>query len=499
MMLLLYLQIDNGVKPADVAMRNLLYSMLCAEGSYKSQKVWLCNSKRTFITVSVLTCRSGRIHCWFAYISININYVHIIDPLEIYILMEISASQTIIRALQRASTESERAKIVFLIAFIHHASPVLLTKIEEVLVSTDNHLDPLLLAYGALASDTTVESEQRIVTFLLNRLEEAANSTAVLTYYIHALGNTGSPFALDTIISFHNHSDLEVQLASISAMRKLIYDPAVEEMLYSILQSMPTSYEHVVAIAETLSEGAKYLEEKDVDYTPSMELQVALVEALELVKNSSRERRGTDWDKSNPDYDIVASQASRAADVRNYPNHRAYIWGKTLGVDKANIKLGAGFFLGYHPTCPNLKVFGKAIAQANLLNKWSWNILHAEALLEKTDSQLRMKLYFKQLDNVLTDWSSTINCATPPMTVYSSPRISLPRLSYSVFIYVGTLTLYLQPHVQADVDFQANICDDSTILRARAGVEPRFTFTVEGGIQADIAVRVSACTACIVG
>lgn len=32
-------QIDTGVKPADVAMRNLLYSMLCAEGSYKSQKV----------------------------------------------------------------------------------------------------------------------------------------------------------------------------------------------------------------------------------------------------------------------------------------------------------------------------------------------------------------------------------------------------------------------------------------------------------------------------
>ena len=62
---------------------------------------------------------------------------------------------------------------MFLIAFISHANPVLLTKIEEVLVSTDNHLDPLLLAYGALASDTTVESEQRIVTFLLNRMEDA--------------------------------------------------------------------------------------------------------------------------------------------------------------------------------------------------------------------------------------------------------------------------------------------------------------------------------------
>ena len=107
-----------------------------------------------------------------------------------------------------------------------------------------------------------MESEQRIVTFLLNRMEEAPRSAITMVHYIHTLGNTGSPFAMDSIISFHNHSDLEVQLASIDAMRKLINDPLVEETLFSILQSMPTSYEHVVAIAETLSEGAKYLEER---------------------------------------------------------------------------------------------------------------------------------------------------------------------------------------------------------------------------------------------
>ena len=249
-----------------------------------------------------------------------------------------SLCQAIIKALQRASTESERTNIVSFIAFIHHASPASLTKLEHELNSTDNHLDPLLLAYGALASDTTVESEQRIVTFLLNRMEEAPRSVITMVHYIHALGNTGSPFALDTIISFHNHSDLEVQLVSISAMQKLINNPLVEETLYSILQSMPMSYEHAVAIAETLSEGAKYLEERDIDYKPSMELQTALVasaaqlgdvelaelvlsfvescetpeseglvDALEDVRSSIRGRRGTDWDESNSDYDIVAS------------------------------------------------------------------------------------------------------------------------------------------------------------------------------------------------
>ena len=45
---------------------------------------------------------------------------------------------------------------------------------------------------------------------------------------------------------------------------------------------MPTSYEHVVAIAETLSEGVKYLEERDIDCTPSMELQTALVVSVDV-------------------------------------------------------------------------------------------------------------------------------------------------------------------------------------------------------------------------
>ena len=413
------------------------------------------------------------------------------------------------------------------IAFIRHASPTLLTELEEVIISADNHLDPLLLAYGALGSDTTVASEQRIVTFLLNRMEEAPRSALTMIHYIHALGNTGSPFALDTITSFLNHSAVEVQLASISAMRKLINDPLVEETLTSILQSTPAHHEHVVAIAETLSEGAKYLEEKDVDYKPSMELQTTLVasavqlgdvELAELILSfvemfetpeseglsealedtiatelsQSRERRGTDWDASNSDYNIVASQSSRAADVRNYPNHRAYIWGRTLGISQANIKFGAGYFLGHR--CPNLKAFGKAIARAKLL-RWSWNLLHAETLLEHSYGRVRTKLYFKVLSNVLTDLSATVtwpgtNCATtPPRNLYSTRRYYLARVSYSIFIYVGTLSLHLRPYVQAHIDSRSELCANSKTIRAYAGIRPRLTFVVQGGVTGNLLVR----------
>ena len=441
-----------------------------------------------------------------------------------------SIFQALIGALQRASTESEQTSIVSFIAFICHASPTLLTKLEQVIISTDNHLDPLLLAYGALASDTTVESEQRIVTFLLSRMEEAPRSAMTMIHYIHALGNTGSPFALDTITSFLNHSAVEVQLASLNAMRKLINDPLVEETLTSILQSTPAHHEHVVAIAETLSEGAKYLEEKDIDYTPSMELQTALVasavqlgdvELAELVLSfvetfetpeseglvealedsiatekeelsQSRERRGTDWDASNSDYNIVASQGSRAADVRNYPNHRAYIWGKTLGISQANIKFGAGYFLGHR--CPNLKAFGKAIARAKLL-RWSWDLLHAETLLEHSYGRVRTKLYFKILSIVLTDLSATVtwpgtNCATtPPRNLYSTQRYYLPGVSYSIFVYVGTLSLHLRPYVQAHIDLRSELCANSKTIRAYTGIRPRLTFAVQGGVTGNLLVR----------
>jgi len=77
-------------------------------------------------------------------------------------------------------------------------------------------------------------------------------------------------------------------------------------------------------------------------------LTEALEQVIATVKEQNvqgRERRGTDWDESNSDYNVVASQGSRAADVRRYTNHRAYIFGKTIGISKANIKIGAELFV----------------------------------------------------------------------------------------------------------------------------------------------------------
>ena len=118
-----------------------------------------------------------------------------------------------------------------------------------------------------------------------------------------------------------------------------------------------------IVIAETLLSGYKYLDEKEVDYTPSLSLQMALVAATlqlgdvelaelllsfmenfgnqrtdELVNvlkqaitdgkessNQTRGKQGTDWDEYKP-CDTVASLGSRAADVHNYQSQGFHLW-----------------------------------------------------------------------------------------------------------------------------------------------------------------------------
>ena len=92
--------------------------------------------------------------------------------------------------------------------------------------------------------------------------------------------------------------------------------------------------------------------------------------------------------------------------------------------------------------------------------------------------------------------SSTKNCAIRSMTLYSSPRLSLPPVSLIVFIDVGILTLSLQPHAQAHIDFQTRLCVDTGRVRTSVGLGPRFTFTIRGGVTGNLLVRLYVMCRC---
>ena len=77
-----------------------------------------------------------------------------------------------------------------------------------------------------------------------------------------------------------------------------------------------------------------------------------------------RRRRGSDWDENNSDYDVVADYSSRKSDVLTYPLHKAYLYGKKIGISKLYAQFAAGVFVGaadngqkYKVMIMNMQVF----------------------------------------------------------------------------------------------------------------------------------------------
>ena len=93
--------------------------------------------------------------------------------------------------------------------------------------------------------------------------------------------------------------------------------------------------------------------------------------------------------------------------------------------------------------------------------------MNGEVLLEKRDNTLYSKLYFKILRNVLVYNNNEFNfnnCYRPSQTLYSSNRYSLCHVSFSIFVYVGTLSLHVHPHMFKDKDIHIFIHVKNSVL-----------------------------------
>ena len=78
-----------------------------------------------------------------------------------------------------------------------------------------------------------------------------------------------------------------------------------------------------------------------------------------------RHRRGSDWDEYNSDYNAVASYSSRRSDVLTYPQHRAYLYSKKIGMSKLYAQFAAGGFVGASNNRQKYKVSCFCTAQKN--------------------------------------------------------------------------------------------------------------------------------------
>ena len=292
------------------------------------------------------------------------------------VLMQILASSL----LQKVEDE-EKNVLLYQLMQLSNAG---LHLVDTIISTNPSNDDNIILVLGALGRNSNTTVQKYIVDELLKRLSVAiitTNSTDTLSTLTYALGNSGSKLAIDALLSSLKHDDIDVQISAIRSLGYHLDQPIVQDafivclsltdedkVLEEILMAMVDAFDSTMILTNPSKELLNAtircaiklknpnLYELLINYLQKINDDVEFY--LNLLKQQdnygevdrehisdvsgidSRVKRGSDWDEYNPDYDVVASYSQQKDDdVTNYPHHKAYIWGKTYGVDNSMLKL----------------------------------------------------------------------------------------------------------------------------------------------------------------
>ena len=412
------------------------------------------------------------------------------------------------------------------IAFTENPQPQMISELEERIGDDIYPTDPLLLAYGALVAKASPDLQQRMTLFLLSRLPLAETNSSSLIHHILSLGNTESHQAASSIVGYLQHPDHHVQLSSIHALRYATSDSLVQKSLTTLLNQPHVSDEHIATLLQCLLYGVEHASNNHIDKpfnidlgsallssvmdTDNEILHLALINYLQVINsaesrtllklmtstmeraaylNSTRLRRGTDWAEDNPVFDLVSPLDARKKDMENYPHHKAYIWGKMFGVEKGNIQIAAGGFIGANDQ-GGYKIFGRGVAAGHAFGYTKTAVdflVHNE--MSNLGSDIRTRIYAqiagKTLVNIDHIFETCDRIAAP---VYSS-KYTLFNFAYSVFIYVGTLTFNVAGYVRLNSSLHVEYCLSNKSLTAEAGLGSTITMELQAGATANLLVR----------
>ena len=217
------------------------------------------------------------------------------------------------------------------------------------------------------------------------------------------------------------------------------------------------------------------------------------------VSDNVRVRRGSDWDEYNSDYNVVASYSQRRSDVLDYPHHKAYIWGKTFGIDRLNMKMGAGTFVGGYRSGSNksLKLYVKAAARAHVLGR-SFTIADLEYSDYTSSSTLYHKVYVRLGTSVHTNinYQYDLSCRHWTRKLWSSRDFTVFYFCLDYFVYVTDIYFNLRGTVSTSGDAGLSLCPLD--LQACAHIVPSVTLRVSGGANADLLVSKSILGNCVI-
>ena len=437
--------------------------------------------------------------------------------------------QTLLESLKDATTTQERNVITIQLSTISNAHREFVISLKQQLLTSireSQGIHGLILAFGALASNADPEVEHEVATILLGLQETLAptntSNTAGTVHLILAMGNTGSMYVINHILDYVESSVEEFQQASIRALLKFTH---VERVANSLAKVLDTDCDEgtVLLIVNTVVKGHRYSEDRDIEISSEINYHLinSLVSAALRFNNSDlttlvaaylyeavgmegsalmnelqiRSKRGTsDWDSSSSsEYNLVASLSSRQSDVVNYPQHKAYIHGKTFGISEANLKAAAGVFFGLSNDCENMKGYARAYAECNVLSRKKI-LADLQILLQKTATTIHGRMFAEIGGNTLVNENLTINGSVQCHT-YNTPlarsRYRFFTFTYPVFIYVGTIDFSVNLYVGMNINFDAQACASLSVYNlasGTAGIVPQIFFTVEGSASVTLLV-----------
>ena len=411
---------------------------------------------------------------------------------------------------------------------VHTSTVDSLLNYYETLQYDDYFSNQLLLSIATLGRHENVQ--EKVVSYLSVKLLSAKGSEET-SLLLHALGNTASKKIIPLILPFL--SDPNYQAYSIDALRTVSMDDRVEEEFTNIVSD--TFYPQVVLeVAESLLFPFKhsiYSSQIEKDSTVNENLKTSLIQAgikyndHELTKIlqkyfiaikdkasgerlregletktttvGSREKRAStsDWDStSNSNYNLVASRSGRRRDVSTYPYHRGYLWATEIGYSKLHADIAAGGFGGVGIS--GIKLYARArfdlVAWKKTYTALDIIFSYVRKFPNKNSvSTLTYRRYIKIVGSTLLNTKRTTT-RTYKYTRSWQRTVTLFRVKYSFFIYVGTLDLTLTGQISGQMKFNAFIArlDNDVNMKASAMLETGPTLTVKGGASVKLLVRV---------
>ena len=205
----------------------------------------------------------------------------------------------------------------------------------------------------------------------------------------------------------------------------------------------------------------------------------------ELQNNSttqSKRATTTNWNSYYYLYDLVASRASRSADERNYPYHKAYLWATRVGPSKIHAKIAAGGFGGVGLS--GYKLFAKGV-----IDLYAYGRTYRAVEIEYQNSRnLIVGSFVKKYARICGTTQINEQSGTNIPYTYSKTKnfysLRLFHAQYSIYIVVGTLDFYIGATLTADATFNLNLAHTS----ATANVDVGPAITVTGGASVTVLV-----------